>query len=526
MKKVFCLLLLASLCVPAFALGEAAAMPRDMLPVLDVQLEKGYLYDVYSGPPADSDSKNNYQRSGNGKAVVSTNDWVQVFGAEDLGIMVQYGVGKNRQRIGYLYWYDVKNAPQDLPSLTWDWSFAHTTKKVSVTDDPFCSRAETAQIAKGVSLQVLKIIGEWAYVDCVTFRGFVPAGALQMDPVPVQSYERYAGAVAFLQAAGVEFEVTGLHERDLHHHLYFSLKNGGTGRYYGVNNPFDLLDWRGWYFYDISDGDIEKLLDARFAVLASIEAGLSPEEYYQYGYLGEQGKRNIQAVVSNGLSLGSENEEQWLQVLLQQLSFHDGQDAINSLRARAASRLLGFMDITPVPAEAGCAWYDALTLRKQDTLPEVDVSIYENDPLLCEALDAVIDAAQAANAGYTNKHIDKEKGCRLAALSVCERTENNGILTLWVNVSEGAFALFDGEAAYLYGGSYSPWKLTRDKSGVWTAEQMEVPEDSRDYPAAILRFCQGNRQLVKKMDDTPYPNLLDCFRQYLTCHGYGDVSML
>ncbi|MFQ9446546.1 MAG: hypothetical protein ACLR4A_03510 [Christensenellales bacterium] len=51
---------------------------------------------VYLGPG------NNYPRAGKGKATVSTNDWVQVFGQYKGWLLIQYHIDVNQYRIGWI----------------------------------------------------------------------------------------------------------------------------------------------------------------------------------------------------------------------------------------------------------------------------------------------------------------------------------------------------------------------------------------------------------------------------------------
>ena len=60
------------------------------------KLAAGKQYAVYSAP---SDTS---FRAANGKALLSTNDWVQVFFEEDGYLLVQYAISRHQYRIGYI----------------------------------------------------------------------------------------------------------------------------------------------------------------------------------------------------------------------------------------------------------------------------------------------------------------------------------------------------------------------------------------------------------------------------------------
>lgn len=69
-------------------------IPDGTLSAKQIQFSSGKKYKVYQGPGEE------YGQAGNGKAVVSTNDWIQVFGKENGWIMIQYDISSDRMRMG------------------------------------------------------------------------------------------------------------------------------------------------------------------------------------------------------------------------------------------------------------------------------------------------------------------------------------------------------------------------------------------------------------------------------------------
>ncbi len=153
---------------PAFALiaGKAPFAPDER-------------YDVYIGPGRQ------YGRSGGGKAAVSTNGWMQVFGQYDGWLLIQYGVNGERYRIG---WITANALPEgtSVPELTFleeedlPWTLSAPW---GLTDDPLCSRAELCTIPVDAGVTLLAWLGEeWAYVRVTVqgreWWGFLPQALL------------------------------------------------------------------------------------------------------------------------------------------------------------------------------------------------------------------------------------------------------------------------------------------------------------------------------------------------------------
>lgn len=153
-------------------------IPEGTLEAKRVKFTSGKKYKVYAGPGED------YGQAGGGKAVVSTNDWIQVFGVENGYVMIQYDISKDKMRIG---WIDASALPKkaDVPALDYACVTAYTCRSVAATDDPLGSCAQVSVLAEGQEVLRLATMGDWAYIhawadDGTPVRGFVPAEALRI----------------------------------------------------------------------------------------------------------------------------------------------------------------------------------------------------------------------------------------------------------------------------------------------------------------------------------------------------------
>ena len=147
--------------------------PTDFYTPQTITLRANEKYDVFSAPGRDS------YRAANGKAVMSTNDWVQIFGEEDGWLLVQYDISADRMRFGYI---DASALPKgaEVPSLIW-FDLPQQTLKcgVNVTDDPLMSGAAICTLAAGDQVRVLSSFDNWYYIEASDgygrlLRGFVP----------------------------------------------------------------------------------------------------------------------------------------------------------------------------------------------------------------------------------------------------------------------------------------------------------------------------------------------------------------
>ena len=332
--------------------------------------------------------------------------------------------------------------------------------------------------------------------------------------------EAYVSAVQFLRDAGISATVTkaGADEDYLH----FSLEKGGTARYYHFSDGYDRYGLT-WHFFDASDEDIDKYVDANLRIAAEVEQGLAPEEWLKRDYQGDLGLKNINATISNMLSCMEGLGQQALDAVMNKLAAHDGDDVLNSLRARLASRLLGDLDNTGVDPALGCAWYDALVLRVQDALPPVDASTYVDDPLICQLTQEMIVYEDERKDGWKGgTGVDDSKTRTLACLKVNKLEEKNDALTVWAGVWESTFALYDGTLATEVSGSTVPSRLTfmKDENGAWKLSEVVEAEDGDYYPSSILRMCGGDEELARRQMDLSGVNLGDCFIRYCAANGF------
>lgn len=148
-----------------------------------VPFEKGRKYPVYTGPGK------RYLRAGNGKASVSTNDWIEVFGRTGNWIMILYAVNEERCRVG---WIEASALPRGVQVKEMDSAFAAAREDegtlltlgedCELTDDPFISGTAVASLPNGTAVRLLMSDDIWAYVRVETeegtMLGFVPVYCL------------------------------------------------------------------------------------------------------------------------------------------------------------------------------------------------------------------------------------------------------------------------------------------------------------------------------------------------------------
>ncbi|MCQ2458497.1 MAG: hypothetical protein MJ142_07190 [Clostridia bacterium] len=144
-----------------------------------VKFTGGKKYEVYSGPGSD------YVRSVNSKgkgAVVSTNDWIEVFGYENGYIMIEYAISKDQMRFGYIK-EDALPKNADVDRLWFNDAVAVVLSDTFVTDDPLFTMGSLAKLSAGTEVIWLGTMGDWAYVEdsARKVRGFVKADLLDMN---------------------------------------------------------------------------------------------------------------------------------------------------------------------------------------------------------------------------------------------------------------------------------------------------------------------------------------------------------
>ena len=157
-------------------LSNPPAIPSGTLNAERIKFTGGQKFEVYSGPGRE------YVRGAGGKASVSTNDWIQVFGSENGYIMIQYNINSTQMRIGYI---DQSALPRSasVSPLRFEFQEATVTSATFLTDDPLNSKAALTSLSAGQSgVYWLATMGNWVYVEVTghgqPVRGFVPTGAV------------------------------------------------------------------------------------------------------------------------------------------------------------------------------------------------------------------------------------------------------------------------------------------------------------------------------------------------------------
>ena len=168
------------------------------LSATDIHFTGGQKYAVYSGPGRE------YERAANGKATVSTNDWIQVFGQEGDYILIQYDISSDQMRFGYI---PVASLPKNtsVSPLSLESADAVILQNTYLTDDPLKSRGTVRTLQTGESgVKWLASMGVWTYVEIAgngkPVRGFVPASAISVLPKEQILTAAYTGSEYTAQA--------------------------------------------------------------------------------------------------------------------------------------------------------------------------------------------------------------------------------------------------------------------------------------------------------------------------------------
>lgn len=116
-------------------------------------------WDVYSGPGTQ------YYREANGKASVSTNDWIQVFGREGEWVLIQYRVSGAKLRFGYVHQSALAD-PSQAPELKFE-SVPLEQDNDFVTSDPLGVSERIDLSGESWPMTRLAVLGgeTWMYVE-------------------------------------------------------------------------------------------------------------------------------------------------------------------------------------------------------------------------------------------------------------------------------------------------------------------------------------------------------------------------
>lgn len=161
-------------------LSQAPVIPAGGLQAERIHFTSGERFPVYSGPGEQ------YVRGAQGKAMVSTNDWIQVFGVTDGWAMIQYDITATHMRIGYI---DAAALPKNarVGALALYPQSKLVGRSTQLTDDPLFSKESILQLKAGGEVTQLSTLGtDWTYVEVQSgdslLRGFVPAASLMDKP--------------------------------------------------------------------------------------------------------------------------------------------------------------------------------------------------------------------------------------------------------------------------------------------------------------------------------------------------------
>ena len=181
-------------------------IPAGTLSAQVIAFSGNQTYAVYSAPDKKS------IRGAKGRARVSTNGWIQVFGSDGDWILIQYDIAKDHNRIGYI---SKKALPKGVtvPELQLANAPAVVNYSVAVTDDPLVSQTPLAKLAENTRVTCLGTMGMWTYIEAqekgVLFRGFVPTKCLSGTVTTLKEANR-AIVGNWKLYAGVSFNATRL----------------------------------------------------------------------------------------------------------------------------------------------------------------------------------------------------------------------------------------------------------------------------------------------------------------------------
>ena len=159
------------------SLSNPPSIPGGELSATRIKFTGGQKFEVYSGPG------DHYERGANGKASVSTNDWIQVFGAENGWILIQYDLSSTKMRIGWIT-ETARPSGVTVSPLRFAYADAEITVATFLTDDPLGSQTRLRTLSTGQrGVTWLAAMGNWVYVEItgegLPVRGFVPASAIR-----------------------------------------------------------------------------------------------------------------------------------------------------------------------------------------------------------------------------------------------------------------------------------------------------------------------------------------------------------
>lgn len=329
--------------------------------------------------------------------------------------------------------------------------------------------------------------------------------------------------LGFFEAAGVPVDSVVMVGSE----LIVTLGSGGTAALWTYGD-FDMYDL-AWRFDGASDEEVALYLDHALSLLAAIEKKL-PVDRSNLSADEERRAWNHEALVSNGLLDLERTGQQGLRILLEQLARHDD-SGLNSLRARLASRMLGYLDATPVDPAEGLAWYDALTYAVQDDLPLPDTSAYVEDAFLAEVTQLMIVHEEAERADYTyGNDVDAAKATTFVYLSAVTARVEEDAATVFCHMVSEKLALYDGTTLKTLAGAWVPRRIDLTRAdGKWAIARVHETGDGSDYWPSIVEFCDGDEALARSLTSANTPELHAEYEavlaKWLAAAGYPEVTM-
>jgi len=173
---IFCMMLVCLSSFPSMSRAEEATesfilYAWENYPAQKLMAKKNQRYAVYSAPDEEA------YRAANGKASVSTNGEIFVFGKTVDWLLIQYAIDAKRTRIGYIKAPDLA-ANADIPELDFTEQKMMVVDSAYLTDNLFDSSDILTMLPAGETVIQLGTLGEKAYVEYNRMRGFMVSYAL------------------------------------------------------------------------------------------------------------------------------------------------------------------------------------------------------------------------------------------------------------------------------------------------------------------------------------------------------------
>lgn len=143
---------------------------------VSMQFPRDLKYPVYTGPGED------YVRANNGKALVSTNGWIDVLGTDGQWMLIQYERNDGAWRRGYIP-RSALPAGATVTEITKANVQVIILSTCELTDDPVMNRESLMSLSAGTVATFLHNDGDWAYIEVSVgrskYRGYVPGSSVQ-----------------------------------------------------------------------------------------------------------------------------------------------------------------------------------------------------------------------------------------------------------------------------------------------------------------------------------------------------------